>query len=197
MNTLIIYCHPSSDSFTFLAKEALVKGLTDSGHYCEISDLYAMNFNPVMNPSEYVREAFCKDNLPIPADVLTEQEKIERADNIVFIFPNFWTSAPAMLEGWFQRVWTYGYAYGEHRMKVLDKALFLMTMGGSMEEEIRQEQVESIKCSMIGDRMHERAKECRFYVFDEMTRGYGNDENRERRIEKFCKEIYEIGFHLE
>lgn len=82
-------------------------------------------------------------------------------------------------------------------MKVLDKALFLMTMGGSMEEEIRQEQVESIKCSMIGDRMHERAKECRFYVFDEMTRGYGNDENRERRIEKFCKEIYEIGFHLE
>lgn len=66
MNTLIIYCHPSSDSFTFLAKEALVKGLTDSGHYCEISDLYAMNFNPVMNPSEYVREAFLQGQPSYP-----------------------------------------------------------------------------------------------------------------------------------
>lgn len=196
MHTLIIYCHPSRDSFTFLAKEALIKGLADNGSKYEISDLYAMNFNPVMSQSEYVHEAFYQDNHDIPDDVRIEQEKIERADNIVFIFPDFWTSAPAMLEGWFQRVWTYGYAYGEKRMKVLNKALFLMTMGGSVSDPVRQEQIESVKCCMIGDRMHNRAKECAFYVFDEMTRGYGNDENREKRIERFCEEIYEIGLNL-
>lgn len=196
MNTLIIYCHPSNDSFTYMAKEALIKGITDGEHCYEISDLYAMNFNPIMSQAEYAREASYQDDGNVADDVKAEQEKIQRADKIVFIFPNFWTSAPAMLEGWFQRVWTYGYAYGEHRMKILDKAVFMMCMGGSMNDKIRQEQAQSIKCCMIGDRMHDRAKECEFYVFDEMTRGYANDENRKMRIERFCKEIYKIGMGL-
>lgn len=36
-----------------------------------------------------------------------------------------------------------------------------------------------------------------FYVFDEMTRGYGNDENRLMRIDRFTKDIYQIGFDIE
>ncbi|HOI27486.1 MAG TPA: NAD(P)H-dependent oxidoreductase [Paludibacteraceae bacterium] len=193
MSTLIIYCHPSSDSFTCLVKEAFIKGLKDSEQSYEISDLYAMRFNPVMSEREYAREAYYVDNNDIPADVKAEQEKINRADNIVFIFPNFWTSAPAMLEGWFQRVWTYGFAYGEMRMKRLNKALFLMTMGGSLSDKIRQEQFDSIKCSMVGDRMHGRAKIFEFYVFDEMTRSFDNDENRSNRVRRFCKDAYQLG----
>ena len=38
---------------------------------------------------------------PVREDVLREQEKINRADIIVFIYPDFWTASPAMLEGWF------------------------------------------------------------------------------------------------
>ena len=196
MHTLIIYCHPSDDSFTYKVKEAFVKGLCDSGKNFEICDLYKINFNPVMISKEYEREAYSLDNEKIPEDVKKEQEKIDRADNIVFIFPNFWTSAPAMLEGWFQRVWTYGYAYGEKKMKVLEKAFFLMTMGGSLKDEIRQKEVDAIKCTMINDRMYNRAKKCEFHVFDEMTRGFGNDENRAERTEKFCKMIYELGVSI-
>ena len=119
MHILVVYCHPSKNSFTHAVKESFVKGLEDAGYSYEISDLYAENFCPVMSEDEYVREGFYQIDHPVKEDVLREQEKINRADIIVFIYPDFWTSSPAMLEGWFQRVWTYGFAYGndENREK--------------------------------------------------------------------------------
>lgn len=196
MNVLIVYCHPSSNSFTFRVKESFAKGARNGGHNVEISDLYAEGFNPVMSPQEYRREAFYDESLDIPQDVLEQQARVNRADCVVFIYPDFWTAAPAMLEGWFQRVWTYGYAYGGSPKIHLKKALFLVTMGGSLKDSIRKEQLEAMKSVMIGDRMHNRAEECEMHVFDEMTRGYGNDENRSERITRFVKQAYEIGFNL-
>ena len=113
MNILVVYCHPSKNSFTHAVKESFVKGLEDAGYSYEISDLYAENFCPVMSEDEYVREGFYQMDRPVKEDVLREQEKINRTDIIVFIYPDFWTASPAMLEGWFQRVWTYGFAYGD------------------------------------------------------------------------------------
>lgn len=198
MNVLIVYCHPSKNSFTYQVKEAFVKGLAEAGHSYEISDLYAMNFNPIMSEEEYTREAFYHGETPISEDVSVEQKKINAADIIAFIYPDFWTASPAMLEGWFQRVWTYGFAYGDNpTMKVLDKAIFLMTMGGSLADEIRKIQVEAMQTVMIGDRIRTRAKKCEMYVFDEMTRGYNNDVNREERIGRFTKKAYEIGKKLD
>lgn len=196
MNVLIVYCHPSSNSFTFRVKESFVKGARNGGHNVEISDLYVEGFNPVMSPQEYRREAFYDESLDIPQDVLEQQARVNLADCVVFIYPDFWTAAPAMLEGWFQRVWTYGYAYGGSPKIHLKKALFLVTMGGSLKDSIRKEQLEAMKSVMIGDRMHNRAEECEMHVFDEMTRGYGNDENRSERITRFVKQAYEIGFNL-
>lgn len=196
-NVMIVYCHPSKDSFTYQVKESFVRGLTDAGHTYTISDLYEMNFNPVISDQEYHREAFYNDEKEILEDVKREQEKINQADSIVFIYPVFWTASPAMMEGWFQRVWTYGYAYGNApKMKPIDKALFLMTMGGSLNDDIRKEQVQAMKTIMIGDRMHNRAKECSVHVFDEMTRGYGNDSNREERIARFVDETYRIALEI-
>ena len=88
---------------------------------------YAENFGPVMPEDEYIREGFYQMDHPVREDVLREQEKINRSDIIVFIYPDFWTASPAMLEGWFQRVWTYGFAYGSApTMKTLEKAMFLV-----------------------------------------------------------------------
>jgi len=130
----------------------------------------------------------------IAEDVRKEQQKINEADIIVFIYPDFWTAAPAMLEGWFQRVWTYGFAYGDNRgMKTLDKAIFLITMGGSLNEEIRRSQLEAMRTVMIGDRIRDRSRQCEVYVFDEMTRGYGNTGNRENRIKVFLRKAYDLG----
>ncbi|MDD6339325.1 MAG: NAD(P)H-dependent oxidoreductase [Butyrivibrio sp.] len=197
MNVLIVYCHPSKNSFTHTVKESYVQGLKDAGHQVVISDLYAGGFNPVMSEAEYIREGFYKLEEPVAEDVTEEQKKINNADVIAFIYPDFWTASPAMLEGWFQRVWTYGFAYGNQpSMKTLNKAIFLITMGGSLKDEIRREQLQAMKTIMIGDRIRNRAKECEVHVFDEMTRGYGNDENRERRTSEFSQKAYELGKNI-
>lgn len=135
--------------------------------------------------------------MDVPEDVLAEQQKINSADAIAFIYPDFWTASPAMLEGWFQRVWTYGFAYGDFpKMKVLEKAVFLITMGGSLKDEIRKTQVEAMSTIMIGDRIRNRAKVCEMHVFDEMTRGYNNDQNRADRTDMFTGKAYEIAKNL-
>lgn len=197
MNVFIVYCHPSRNSFTHMVKESFIKGLEEVGHTYQVSDLYADGFNPVMTEEEYIREGFYQLEKPLSEDVIKEQENLNAADIIVFIYPDFWTASPAMLEGWFQRVWTYGFAYGDTpTMKILEKALFLITMGGSLNDEIRQEQLEAMKTVMIGDRIRNRAKKCEIYTFDQMTRGYGNDENRNERIKTFTKQAYQIGLTL-
>lgn len=197
MRVLVVYCHPSSDSFTHQVKEAFVKALESNGHQYVVSDLYAEGFNSVMSESEYLREGYYQCDTPVQEDVLREQKRINEADAIVFIYPVFWTSSPAMLEGWFQRVWTYGYAYGDNRtMKTLDKALFLITMGGSLTEDLRQTQVEAMKTVMIGDRISDRARHAEFHVFDEMSRGEGNMENRLSRSITFLEKCNQLARDL-
>lgn len=197
MNVFVVYAHPSDNSFTYLAKEEFIRGLTDAGHSVEVSDLYKMNFNEVFSESEYLREAFYDESADVPQDVLDEQAKINAADAIVFIYPVFWTEAPSKLVGWFQRVWTYGFAYGQSpKMKQLDKALFLVTMGGSLCDEVRKQQAEAMKTVMLGDRINCRAKEKQMIFFDEMTRGYGNDGHRAENQEKFLKQVYKIGLEF-
>ena len=197
MKVLVVYCHPSENSFTDKVKKSFVKGLEDAGHTYIISDLYAEKFNPIMSEEEYLREGFYHMDAPVSPDVIREQERINWSDIIVFIYPDFWTASPAMLEGWFQRVWTYGFAYGDYpEMKKLEKAIFFITMGGSMKDEIRKTQLEAMKTVMVGDRIRNRAKSCEVYVFDQMTRGYGNDANRIERIERFSKDAYEIAKSL-
>ncbi len=197
MKVLIIYCHPSKDSFTYKIMEQFIRGLEDSGHSYMISDLYEMNFCESLSEQEYLREGFYRGERKVPQDVSEEQRKINLSDIIVFIYPVFWTEAPAKLVGWFQRVWTYGFAYGDSpTMKTLKKALFLVSMGGSLSEIIRQQQVEAMKCVMLGDRIHDRAEQSEMIFFDEMTRGYGNDQNREERMDHFLKEVYKIASEL-
>ena len=112
MRVFIVYCHPSKDSFTKNMCAAFIKGITDSGNEYIMSDLYEMGFDPVMKEKEYLRDANYRDTPAVADDVRKEQEKINSADAIAFIYPVFWTEAPAMLVGWFDRVWSYGFAYG-------------------------------------------------------------------------------------
>ena len=133
MNVFIVYAHPSADSFTRRARDSFIQGLEAAGHSFILSDLYAMDFRADINEAEYLREANYRDDNSLADDVRAEQEKINRSDAIVFIYPVFWTEAPAKLVGWFDRVWTYGFAYGARRMKRLEKGLVICTAGHTLE----------------------------------------------------------------
>lgn len=170
MKAFIVYCHPSEDSFTRHVRDSFIKGLVDGGHEYVISDLYKMGFNADMSEKEYLRDSNYRTEPAVASDVLAEQQKINSSDAIVFIYPVFWTEAPAKLVGWFDRVWSYGFAYGPKTMKMLDRALFLATAGNPLERLEQFGLLESMKRVMIGDRFYNRAKRCDFVVFDGMSR---------------------------
>ena len=73
-----------------------------------------------------------------------EQAKLRQADAIVFQFPIWWFSFPAILKGWVDRVFAYGLAYGykdagnQHRYGeggfAGKRALLSVTVGGPLED---------------------------------------------------------------
>ena len=190
MKIFIVYCHPSEDSFTKNMCDAFIKGVTDSGNEYIISDLYKMGFQTDMTEEEYIRDANYRNTPNVAKDVLAEQEKINSSDAIAFIYPVFWTEAPAKLVGWFDRVWTYGYAYGEKTMKELDKAVILCSAGNPIEHLEEYGLLDSMKRVMLGDRLFGRAKQMEFIVFDNTSR---ENELREKNWDANLQKAYEIG----
>ena len=190
MKIFIVYCHPSEDSFTKNMCDAFIKGVTDSGNEYIISDLYKMGFQTDMTEEEYIRDANYRNTPSVAKDVLAEQEKINSADAIAFVYPVFWTEAPAKLVGWFDRVWTYGFAYGEKTMKELDKAVILCSAGNPIERLEEFGLLDSMKRVMLGDRLFGRAKQMEFIVFDNTSR---ENELREKNWDANLQKAYEIG----
>jgi NAD(P)H dehydrogenase (quinone) len=147
-----------------------------------------------MSESEYFREANYRNDLPIADDIRKEQEKINRCDALVFIYPIFWTEAPSKLVGWFDRVWTYGFAYGERTMKKLKKALFICIAGRSYDDLKQSGHLDAMKKVMLGDRIFDRVYESNMIIFDGMTRE--NSEQREHNRKKYLLIAFQEGYKL-
>jgi len=192
LKVFIVYAHPSDTSFTCSARDSFIRGLVDAGHEYILSDLYRMGFKTDMTEAEYERESNYNCDSPIPDDVMKEQEKINSSDAIVFIYPVFWTEAPAKLVGWFDRVWTYGFAYGERQMKQLHKGLVLCTAGHSIKHLCDYKHLEAMKTVMLEDRMFDRVVNKDFVVMDEMTKW--NIEKRNANWKKHLADAYQLGY---
>ncbi len=162
MKVLIVYSHPSKDSYTHEILEHLTSNLIDEGLDFEISDLYAMNFRSDMSVEEYQREGFANLELKVPGDVLEEHKKIEESDCIIFVYPVWWSDCPAKLKGWFDRVYSVGYAYGYgesnkmNKMKTIPYGLVICTAGHPNEFLNEIGIAESMRNVMIDDRLGQR-----------------------------------------
>lgn len=127
MNVLIVHAHPEAQSFTSAMKSAAVADFTAAGHTVVVSDLYAMNWNPVASAAdfgsrgnaEYLNYALEQrtnvDAQTLAPDIEAELKKLEAADLVIFSFPLYWFSVPAILKGWFDRVLVSGRVYGGRR----------------------------------------------------------------------------------
>ena len=149
-----------------------------------------MNFQSDMTEAEYLRDAYYNEEPSLAEDVLAEQEKINSSDAIVFIYPVFWTEAPAKLVGWFDRVWTFGFAYGTKRMKLLDKAMILATTGNTQEHLEEFGLLYSMKKVMLEDRLFGKVKQSDFIVFDGMSREL---DSRKANWNKYLDKAYKYG----
>lgn len=191
MNVFIVYCHPSKTSFTYEILQSFMRGLHDAGHKTTLSDLYEMDFRTDLTEDEYLRETHYRADLPLCDDVIAEQKKLEAADAVVFVYPVFWTEAPAKLVGWFDRVWSCGFAYADCNMKTLDKALFLACAGKTLQSLEETGNKKAMETVMLGDRINQRAKEKSMVFFDGITH---YDEEQSARMKPIHLETaYKLG----
>ncbi|GCD36195.1 NAD(P)H dehydrogenase [Streptomyces chrestomyceticus JCM 4735] len=123
MKVLWLAAHPEERSLNSSLKNEGIRTLRDHGHEVQLSDLYAMKWNPVVDADDYdhspterlhiskaAHHAYTNGNLS--PDIRAEQEKVTWADTLVVQFPLWWYGMPAILKGWFDRVFIKGFAYG-------------------------------------------------------------------------------------
>uniref|UniRef100_A0A8C2SH03 Ribosyldihydronicotinamide dehydrogenase [quinone] n=1 Tax=Capra hircus TaxID=9925 RepID=A0A8C2SH03_CAPHI len=121
---LIVYAHQEPRSLNGSLKDVAVAELSQQGCTVTVSDLYAMNFEPratgkditgtLSNPGFFnygveTHKAYEKRSLS--SDIIEEQKKLQEADLVIFQFPLYWFSVPAVLKGWMDRVLCQGFAF--------------------------------------------------------------------------------------
>lgn len=175
MDVHIVYAHPSERSFSHALLTAFVRGLDAAGHRHTVSDLYAMGFNPVLSTAEYERESAPGDSYAVPDDVRAEQAKLDAADVWCFIYPVWWTDCPAILKGWFDRVWTAGWAYHPETLVKARAALVMCTAGNTEEQLEESGRGPAMRTVMLADRIFDRAAESSFQLFGGSTHFRGEE----------------------
>ncbi|XP_062241072.1 NAD(P)H dehydrogenase [quinone] 1 [Platichthys flesus] len=126
---LIVYAHQSPGSFNAALRDSAVQELTDQGFRVTVSDLYAMTFRAnatrddisgdlrnctLFQYGEEAMHAWMEGRLS--DDIVAEQRKVEAAELIIFQFPLYWFSVPAIMKGWMDRVLTQGFAFSMEKM---------------------------------------------------------------------------------
>lgn len=147
MNVLIVHAHPEPKSFSGALMRTAFEEFTSQGHSVLISDLYAMKWNPVASSGDFCRrtnkdylvyameQRHNYENGSLAGDVAAEIEKVKWCDLLVFNFPIYWFSEPAILKGWIDRVMVSGLFYGGRRIYSAGgmrgkRAMVTVTLGG-------------------------------------------------------------------
>ncbi len=123
MKTLIIHAHPEPRSLNGSLKDLAVTTLQGAGHDVQVSDLYAMNWKSAVDAADFGPDAPSPlriirasgqafDTGTLTPDVRAEQQKLLWADTIIFQFPLWWYTMPAILKGWVDRVYSFHFGYG-------------------------------------------------------------------------------------
>ena len=134
MKCLIVTTHPLKDSLCAALTQNVTSILKKAGHEVTVEDLYEEKFEPALSVKErqsYYGESYDSSN------VTAQVKRLQEAEALVLLFPTWWFGFPAMLKGWFDRVWGPGIAYDhasdfgpiKPQLDSLRKVLVITTLG--------------------------------------------------------------------
>jgi NAD(P)H dehydrogenase (quinone) len=124
MKVLLVFAHPEPKSLSASLRDVAIHELEAAGHEVRVSDLFAMNWKSEVDRADFPALAAGERLLPVVAsknafttgtltdDVKAEIDKLLWADALILQFPLWWFAMPAILKGWVDRVFAYGFAYG-------------------------------------------------------------------------------------
>lgn len=106
MNILIIYAYPNNNGFNSLILETVKKSISEKNSF-RVLDLYKDNFDPVL----YFDKDKKRRDLQFEPETEKDRQDLIWADHLIFIFPIWWSSMPAILKGYIDKVFSSGFAY--------------------------------------------------------------------------------------
>lgn len=124
MKVLIVFAHPEPRSLNGALRDVAIEELVTQGHEVRMSDLYASGFKSVVDRADFPGQSPGARFIPAAAskkafetnaltkDIKAEIESLLWADTLILQFPLWWFAMPAILKGWVDRVFAYGFAYG-------------------------------------------------------------------------------------
>ena len=126
---LIVVSHHRADSLTAHIGDVASARLKEAGYEIDLLNLHAEGFDPRMTftdqPDWDDRDKRYSD------EVQAHMERVLAADVIIPVFPVYWNGAPAMLKGWIDRVWNYGFAYGRSKPRLAGKRMLWLGLAGA------------------------------------------------------------------
>jgi NAD(P)H dehydrogenase (quinone) len=147
MRALIVHAHHEPGSFNGAMTREAVAALEQGGHEVVVSDLYAMQFDPVSDRRNFLQvadrarlrqqseEAHASAHNGYVPQLQAEMDKLARCQLLILQFPLWWLGLPAILKGWFDRVFAVGRVYGggrwfESGVLAGRRAMCAVTVGG-------------------------------------------------------------------
>jgi putative NADPH-quinone reductase len=118
MRYLIVFAHPRTDSFSAALRHVVVDTLARAGHQVDMLDLNDSGFDPVLSAEARGTYFAIGRNL---AGIEEHVARLKRAEALVLVFPNWWFGFPAILKGYFDRVWVPGVAFEIKRFGLAGK----------------------------------------------------------------------------
>lgn len=108
MKHAVIVAHPKARSFTASVAEAYIRACKELGHTLVVRDLYHIGFDPCLKAAELPFEASFQPG----SDVVAERHLLKDCQAFAFFYPLWLNAPPAMIKGYLERVFGFGFAYG-------------------------------------------------------------------------------------
>jgi len=109
MKVLVVHAHPNPDSFSHAIVDRVVSTLANREHSVSVIDLYGLDYSPALTRAELA--AYPTSEPAIDPLVIEHTRLIQECSTIVFVYPTWWSSMPAILKGWIDRTMLPGIAF--------------------------------------------------------------------------------------
>ncbi|SDD47112.1 NAD(P)H-dependent oxidoreductase [Ruegeria marina] len=109
MRVLIVFAHPSEQSYGAALLATANEALVQNGHDVQVIDLYRTNFDPVLSLQDW--NDYISDTGRLIEKVSPHVEAMRWAEALVLVYPTWMYGPPAILKGWLERVWLPGVAF--------------------------------------------------------------------------------------
>jgi NAD(P)H dehydrogenase (quinone) len=126
---LVVVSHHRADSLTVHIGDVVAARLKEAGYAIDLLDLRAEGFDPRMTVAD--QPDWSDRDKAYSPEVRAHMDRVLAADVIVPVFPVYWNGAPALLKGWIDRVWNYGFSYGRSRPRLAGKRMLWLGLAGT------------------------------------------------------------------